>query len=1265
MAWLDRQMRYASAIPGGRLFHELTLDADDDGVNDADDIFPLDAAEWADSDDDGVGDNADAFPHDATETADSDGDGIGDKRDVFPHDASRSDLASYKLLSSRLNPVHLSAGDVDGDGGADVFLEESLRNDSGVHLIAAADLHAADAEDGTVDRVIELSNVAAQPDSWTVSGGYTNEFEHVGDVNGDGAVEIIVGWSYYQHSRGADRGGAWLLSLADFSATDSADGSKDGVLDRADIVRLPHSWQFVGEPGDYRIGYVDGAGDINGDGLSDLLIGSGREAGKIAAYVISGAALAPVDAADGEKDGLIHLENVAEQPYSWKLIDDRRGDGPTYRSLYAAPVKDRYNRNKPRLLLVLHPHFDDPGEAYLIAAADLASADQADGEADGIVHLGNIAGQENSWKFLGRSAGAWRHSRWASATRLRSAISLGDIDGDNAADLFLIGASAEGEGYFLSGAELTEADAADGERDGVIELGGLETPRSWTALHAVDLRMSSNPDDFRRFPLSSGDIDGDGLQDLIFPGDDGAAHLLYGKRMAEFSSPGSPVMDSLPTSLKILSPHADVYSAAPAGDVDADGRVDLFVSTAQWSLYYVGEPADPRRARQVAAHRETYLLFAADLAALDHADGRMDNVIQLTQVVGHGTGRWSPQRTDNVIQLTQAVGDADGDGVVNALDKDDDDDGFLDFADAFPDDPAEWADRDGDYIGDNADAFPDNAREQFDTDEDGVGDRSDYDDDGDGLADRDDEYPLDTDDDGEDNFLDPDDDNDGRADTRDALPLDPDEQDDTDLDGIGNNADPDDDNDGIADEDDAFPLDAAESSDTDGDDVGNNADAFPEDAQEWADHDGDGLGNNADPDDDNDGIADEDDAFPNDRSESADSDGDGVADNRDLFPQDAQRHDVASYEFVAQGWRRHSGVSSAGDIDGDGLDDLLFGVVSDTSAAYLIVAAELEAADAADGKVDRIVDLDRAARLPNSWKLQGDDSVGQNLWGYAVAVVDAADGDEMVDILIGAPGHKGAGGEADSGAAYLISVADLPAADATDGVIDGVVRLGNVAAQPNSWRLTGEAEGDHAGDTAGAAGDFNGDGRNEFFVGASRNNGGRSAVYVVSPLDLPGADAADGTADGVVALGNAAAQSGSWKLVGSRESEGERRISVSPGRLDAGAGLTISSHGHGHDGDAGEITGAAYLVAAADLPGADAADGRSDGVVELEHTYSQPGSWKFLGHADDWLWDGVAAGDIDGDGLSDVVMGSLHRVFFFYPARTCPQRMRRTVSATA
>ena len=99
------------------------VDTDGDGVADADDAFPMDAAETADSDMDGVGDNADAFPDDATETVDADMDGIGDNMDanIVPNDRDNDGVAD---VADDFPDDPDETRDSDGDGvgnNADAF----------------------------------------------------------------------------------------------------------------------------------------------------------------------------------------------------------------------------------------------------------------------------------------------------------------------------------------------------------------------------------------------------------------------------------------------------------------------------------------------------------------------------------------------------------------------------------------------------------------------------------------------------------------------------------------------------------------------------------------------------------------------------------------------------------------------------------------------------------------------------------------------------------------------------------------------------------------------------------------------------------------------------------------------------------------------------------------------------------------------------------------------------------------------------------------
>ncbi len=168
----------------------------------------------------------------------------------------------------------------------------------------------------------------------------------------------------------------------------------------------------------------------------------------------------------------------------------------------------------------------------------------------------------------------------------------------------------------------------------------------------------------------------------------------------------------------------------------------------------------------------------------------------------------------NIVEIergTEPLGvseDFDGDGIANATDLDDDNDGVYDANDA----------------------FPLNSSESLDSDGDGIGDNQDRDDDNDSILDVDDNFPLD-----------------------------PNESLDLDLDGLGNSVDDDDDGDGTIDLEDPQPsnpnITGNEDSDSDG--VRDLEDAFPFNPAETNDVDGDGIGDNEDTDDDNNGIPDD------------------------------------------------------------------------------------------------------------------------------------------------------------------------------------------------------------------------------------------------------------------------------------------------------------------------------------------------------------------------------------------------------------------------
>ncbi len=303
----------------------------------------------------------------------------------------------------------------------------------------------------------------------------------------------------------------------------------------------------------------------------------------------------------------------------------------------------------------------------------------------------------------------------------------------------------------------------------------------------------------------------------------------------------------------------------------------------------------------------------------------------------------------------------------------------------------------------------------------------------------------------------------------------------------------------------------------------------------------------------------------------------------------------ADYAFIGEAAEDTAGysVSNAGDVDGDGLDDLLIGAHanddggSNTGKAYLVLGASLGA--------DTVIDLADA-----DYAFLGEEDV--DYAGQSVASAGDVDGDGLDDFLVGALYNNDGG--PDAGKAYLVLGASLGA--------DTEIDLSDA-----DYAFIGEAGDDRAGIFLSSAGDVDGDGLDDLLFGAHRNDDGgwdAGKAYLVLGASL-GATAEIDLSDA------------DYAFIGEEAYDYARFVS-SAGDVDGDGLDDILVSAHSND-DGGADAGKVYLVLGASLG--------ADREIDLRNA-----DYAFIGETkNDYAGIAVAgAGDVDGDGLDDFVISA-------------------------
>jgi hypothetical protein len=342
--------------------------------------------------------------------------------------------------------------------------------------------------------------------------------------------------------------------IRDFTTSAPTDGNGGTVFTYSSGTR-ELLWQVSGEEGSQLGSGLEAAGDVDADGVPDVI--AGAPTGDYA-LVLSGN--------DGRE--ILRLEPDGEQEgFGTQVGDlgDVNGDGHAD-VLVGAPTADHGG--------------EDSGRLYLFSGADGTVLWTADGRADGerlgsTVAGGTVGGR--SWIVGGADQGpgaggiayVWREladspafvmhpRRTAAAFGGMFASVPGDVDGDGQGDIYV-------------------SDWADGE-------GGPQTGRIYVASGATGQQIltiggEASGDGFGIGPADAGDVDGDGHADLIVGAWQQASAAPSGGKIYLYSGRSGELLWQVTG--KVMG-ETFGFDATGIGDVDGDGAID-FLLTSAWS----------------------------------------------------------------------------------------------------------------------------------------------------------------------------------------------------------------------------------------------------------------------------------------------------------------------------------------------------------------------------------------------------------------------------------------------------------------------------------------------------------------------------------------------------------------------------------------------------------------------------------------------------------------------------------------------------------
>ncbi|MDC3045057.1 hypothetical protein OA098_03155, partial [Prochlorococcus sp. AH-736-B04] len=466
-----------------------------------------------------------------------------------------------------------SAGDVNGDGIDDVIIGASNAAPNGEAYSGSTYVVF-----GTSDNdAIELSDIESGTGGFVING--VDEFDMsgisvsaAGDVNNDGLDDVIIG-AVYADPNGSDSGSAYVVfgttSTDAIELSDIESGTGGFVINGAEN---DHGADGIGK-------IVSAAGDVNGDGFDDVIIGdkyATNENGEESAgnsYIVFGKA----------STNAIEISSLIPNAYGVVINGADAGDSSGKSVFGAGDINGDGYDDVIISATGADPNGEYSGSTYVVFGnSEELSIDLSDIESQIFNHYGFVINGVDEDDSIGDS------------------VAAGDINGDGLVDIIIGAVEADPNGeysgstYVVFGTSSTDA----------IELSDIESGTGGFVINGVDANDSSG------YSVSVvGDINDDGLDDLIIGAYDadpneinsGTSYVVFGTTSTdaielstlEEEGGGGFVINGVDEN------DMSGISVSAAGDVNGDNIPDLIIGASA---------ADPNGSGSGAS----YIVFGAD-----------------------------------------------------------------------------------------------------------------------------------------------------------------------------------------------------------------------------------------------------------------------------------------------------------------------------------------------------------------------------------------------------------------------------------------------------------------------------------------------------------------------------------------------------------------------------------------------------------------------------------------------------------------------------